>query len=212
MKILVFGATGKTGKLVVQQALENGFDVTAFVRDTSKVLISHPRLNVVKGDVMISSTIDGVMKGHDAVICCLGVPANKAGQLRSVGTRHIVESMKKFGVEKFICQTSLGYADSKEILGNTSFFFRKFIVPMLLEKTFKEHELQEDIIKQSNLNWIIARPGNMTNGKLTGNYKTGFRSNDNSIKVKISRADTAHFLVRQLYSDDNAKKVIGISY
>jgi phosphate-selective porin len=52
----------------------------------------------------------------------------------------------------------------------------------------------------------------MTNGKLTGNYKAGFRSNDNSIKVKISRADTAHFLVQQLYSDDNARRVIGISY
>jgi len=212
MKILVFGATGKTGKLVVQQALENGFDVTAFVRDTSKVLISHPKLNVVKGDVMISSTIDPVMKGHDAVICCLGMPASKPGELRSKGTRHIVESMKRSGVAKFICQTSLGYADSKQILANTSFFFKRIIVPLLLKKTFDEHELQESIIKQTKLSWTIARPGNMTDGKLTGNYKTGFLSDDRSIKVKISRADTAHFLVRQLYSDDNARRVIGISY
>jgi len=212
MKVLVFGATGKTGRLVVQQALENGFDVTAFVRDISRVPISHSKLNIVKGDVMVPSTIDNIIKGHDAVICCLGMPANKAGELRSKGTKHIVESMKKSGVTRLICQTSLGYGDSKQILQNTSFFFRRIIAPLLLKKTFDEHELQEHIIKQTNLNWIITRPGNMTNGKLTGNYKTGFHSNDRSIKVKISRADTAHFLVRQLYSDDNAQKVIGISY
>lgn len=212
MKVLVFGATGKTGRLVVQQALENGFDVTAFVRDASKLAISHPRLSLVEGDVMIPSTINDAMKDHDAVICCLGMPANKPGQLRSKGTKHIVESMKKFGIGKLICQTSLGFADSTQILANTSFFFRKIIVPFLLKKTFNEHELQENIIKQSKLNWTIARPGNMTDGKLTGTYKTGFQSNDRSIKVKISRADTAHFLVRQLYSNDNARRVIGISY
>ena len=212
MKILVFGATGKTGKLVVQQALEYGFEVTAFVRDPAKMDINHCKLTVVKGDVMSPATIDKIMRGHDAVISCLGLPASSPGQLRSRGTQHIVDSMKKSGVNKFICQTALGYADSKQILANTSFFFRSIIVPLLLKKTFDEHELQENIIKQTNLNWVIARPGNMTNGKLTGNYKTGFRSNDNSIKVKISRADTAHFLVQQLYSEDNVKKVIGISY
>jgi len=94
--------------------------------------------------------------------------------LRSRGTQHIVDSIKKSSVNKFICQTSLGYADSKQILVNTSFLFKKIIVPLLLKKTFNEHELQESIIKQTNLDWMIARPGNMTNGKLTGIIKLVF--------------------------------------
>jgi putative NADH-flavin reductase len=212
MKILVFGATGGTGKLVVQQALENGYNVTAFVRDPLKMQITHPDLDIVQGDVMIPATIDKVMKGHDAVICCLGLPANKPGNLRSKGTQHILDSMQQFGVNRFICQTSLGYADGEKILANTSFVFRKIIVPFLLKKTFMEHERQENIIKQTNLSWTIARPGNMTNGKLTGNYKAGFDSNDRSVKVKISRADTAHFMLQQLHSNDHVRQAVGLSY
>ena len=174
MKILVFGATGKTGKLVVQQALENGFEVTAFVRDPEKMMITHHKLTIANGDVMLFATIDKIMKDHDAVISCLGLPAHKPGELRSRGTQHIVDSIKKSSVNKFICQTSLGYADSKQILVNTSFLFKKIIVPLLLKKTFNEHELQESIIKQTNLDWMIARPGNMTNGKLTGIIKLVF--------------------------------------
>ena len=212
MKISVFGATGKTGKLVVQQALNNAFEVTAFVRDPSKMIMTHRNLNIVQGDVMITATIDAVMQGHDAVICCLGLPATKPGLLRSQGTQNIIDSMKKFGVKRFICQASLGYADSEKLLVNTPFVFRKVIVPLLLKKTFEEHALQENIIKQTDLNWTIARPGSMTNGKFTGHYKSGFSSDDTSVKVKISRADTAHFMVQQLNNNDNIRKAVGISY
>ncbi len=208
MKILVFGATGK---LVVQQALENAFEVTAFVRDPSKIM-THHNLKIVQGNVMIPATIDAVILGHDAVICCLGLPATKPGLLRSQGTQNIINSMRKFDISRFFCQTSLGYADSEKLLANTPFVFRKLIVPLLLKKTFEEHALQENIIKQTDLDWTIARPGSMTNGKLTGNYKWGFSSDDTSVKVKISRADTAHFMVQQLYSNSNVRKAVGISY
>ena len=83
MKVLVFGATGGTGVHVVQQALVKGFDVTAFARDPAKINVQHPGLAVVQGDVLRQSSIDAVMDKHDAVICCLGSPATKAGQLRS---------------------------------------------------------------------------------------------------------------------------------
>lgn len=212
MKILVFGATGGTGRLVVQQSLETGFKVTAFVRNPAKMQNNNSNLTIVQGDVMNPETIDGAMKGQDAVICCLGLPATKPGELRSKGTAHILDSMKKFGVRRFICQTSLGYADGKQILANTPFVFRKIIVPLLLKKTFAEHDLQENIIRQTNLDWTIARAGSMTNGKFTGNYKAGFSNNDKTVKVKISRADAAHFMLQQLNTNDNVRRTIGLSY
>ncbi len=211
-KILVFGATGGTGRLVVQQALEKGFDVTAFVRNPEKLKIKNVNLKIVQGDVLQQNSIDKTMQGHDAVICCIGAPATKAGRLRSDGTKNIINSMTKFGVSRFICQTSLGYDDSKIVLDFTSFIFRKVIAPYLLKKTFEDHLLQETFIKQSNLNWTIVRPGTLTNGKSTGNYKQGFEYTDSSLKVKIARADVADYLITTLTNQNFYNKVVGISY
>ncbi len=212
MKLLVFGATGGTGSHVVQQGLAKGFEVTAFVRDPSKLKITHPNLKIVQGDVLKPESIDKVMKGQDAVICCLGAPVTKAGTLRSAGTKNILGSMVKSGVHRFICQASLGYGDSTSILDFTPFIFRKVIVPLLLKKTFDDHLLQETFIKQSNLDWTIIRPGTLTNGQMTGNYKQGFEYTDSSLKVKISRADVAQHLTTQVSNPSSYHKVIGLSY
>jgi len=212
MKLLIFGATGGTGKLVVEQALSKGFGVTAFLRNPEKLSLSDPRLSIVKGDVLQQSTIDAIMPGHDAVICCLGAPANKAFRLRSEGTKNILSAMKKYGVTRFICQTSLGFGDSETLLNNTSFIFRKIIVPLLLKTTFAEHSIQEKTIAESDVNWTIVRPGIMVDTAYTGAYKHGFDYTDKSVKVKIARADVAHFMLEQLNNKIYNKKTTGISY
>jgi putative NADH-flavin reductase len=212
MKILVFGATGGTGTQVVQQAIDKGFEVTAFVRNPEKLKIANPNLKVEQGNVWEQSSIDKIMAGHDIVICCLGTPATKAGQLRSIGTQNIIQSMRENGVQRLIVQTSLGFGDSETVLNYTPFFFRKIIVPYLLKKTFDDHLLQETSIKQSELIWTIVRPGTMTNKKFTGNYRHGFSYADNTLKVKISRADVADFLIKQISSNQYQNKVTGVSY
>jgi len=114
--------------------------------------------------------------------------------------------------DRLVCQTSLGYGDSKTVLDYTPFIFRKIIVPYLLKKTFEDHLLQENIIQKSNINWTIVRPGNLINGKQTGNYKSGFDYNDSTLKVKISRADVAEFLIKSIADQNSYNKVLGISY
>jgi putative NADH-flavin reductase len=211
MKILLFGATGGTGKQVLLQALEQGHIVTVVVRNPLKITLSSPTLRIIQGDVL-TSLPDDVFTDQDAVICCLGTPANKAGVLRSEGAKNIIMAMQKAKVNRFICQSSLGFDDSIEVLNCTSFIFKKIIVPYILKATFKEHHLQESAIKQSDLNWTIARPGNLTNGIKTENYKHGFSYSDPTLKVKVSRADVAHLLLKQLSAPENSQKVIGISY
>jgi putative NADH-flavin reductase len=211
MKILLFGATGGTGRQVLTQALQQGHSVTAIVRDPSKITVSNPNLNIIQGDVLATIPEEAFTK-QEAVICCLGTPANKAGTLRSQGTKNIIRAMKQAHVNRFICQSSLGFDDSVAVLNCTSFLFKKIIVPYVLKTTFKEHQLQEEAIKQSDLNWTIVRPGSLTNGKKTGNYKYGFPWSDTTLKVKISRADVADLLLKQISAAENSKKVIGISY
>ncbi len=211
MKVLLFGATGGTGKEVLLQALEQGHIVTAIVRNPAKINIQSERLKIIQGDVF-NKNLDYAFADQHAIICCLGAPATKAGTVRSEGIKNILTSMKRTNVDRLICQTSLGYDDSIQILSCTSILFRKIIVPFILKTTFNEHQLQELAIKESGLSWTIVRPGNLTNGKKTGNYKYGFLYSDPTLKVKVSRADVAHFLVRQLSTAENSQKVIGISY
>lgn len=210
MKLLIFGATGGTGRHLIQQALRQGHEVTAFVRDPSKLNI--PQLKVLQGDVMDYASVEQAVSGHDAVLSALGAPANKTGTIRSAGTLHIIRAMEKIGVRRFICQTSLGYGDSKEVLNRTPFYFKYLIVPFLLKKGFADHALQEEHIRKSRLDWVIVRPSNLTDSDFTGKYRHGFPATDDKIKVIISRADVADFMLKQLSDNTYLHKTPGVSY
>lgn len=210
MKLIIFGATGGTGRHLIQQALTQGHEVTAFARDPSKLNI--PGLNVFQGDVMDYSSVAAAVPGHDAVLSALGSPANKIGTIRSGGTQHIIRAMEKSGIRRFVCQTSLGYGDSKATLDRTPFYFKYLIVPFILKKGFADHALQEEYIRQSRLDWVIVRPGNLTDDGFTGRYRHGFSADDHQIKVKVSRADVADFMLKQLSDNTYLHKATGVSY
>lgn len=72
MKIIVFGATGGVGRHVVNQALQTGDEVTAFVRDLTKLQIENDHLHVVRGDATNAEEVSAAFAGHDAVVSCLG--------------------------------------------------------------------------------------------------------------------------------------------
>ena len=175
MKLIVFGATGGTGQHLVKQALAQGHMVTAFVRNPAKFGVSHPGLRIVQGDVLDAASVEQAVSGHDAVLAALGAPARDTNKVRSEGTRNIISAMEKTGVRRLVCQTSLGYGDSIQVLDRTPFYFRHIIVPFFLRRVFADHALQEDVIKQSSVDWIIVRPGNLTDGERTGRYRHGFQ-------------------------------------
>jgi len=116
--------------------------------------------------------------------------------------------MEEKQVKRFICQTSLGFADSKEVL---PWHMKYLIVPFILKNAFKDHELQESVIEKSSLDWTIVRPGNMTNGKLTKDYKHGFDPSE-KIKLKVSRSDVAHFMLDQVNDKQYVHRKVGVSY
>jgi len=212
MKLIVFGATGATGKRIVEQALEQGHLVTAFVRDPSKPGLMHSNLTIAKGDIMDLASVMPAIQGQEAVLCAIGAPANKTGNIRSEGTKNIIQAMKATGVKRLICQTSMGYGDSKKFLDQTPFIFKHIIVPFILKKAFADHALQEEYIKQSQLDWIIARPANLTDEAYTGVYKQGFPLTEKKLKMKISRADVADFMLKQLTTNTYLRKTPGLSY
>ncbi len=211
-KLLIFGATGGTGRQLVEQALAQGYAVTAFARNPAAIPTKHVNLTIVQGDVMDCASVERAVQGQDIVLSAIGSPANKIGTVRSDGTRTIIRAMEKAGVRRFICQTSLGYGDSRDVLDRTPFYFKHLIVPFILRKGFADHALQEDYIKQSQLDWVIVRPGNLTDGNRTGVYRHGFPATDKAVKVKVSRADVADFMLKQVRDDTYLGKTPGISY
>jgi putative NADH-flavin reductase len=207
VRVLVFGATGSVGRHVVEQGLERGHDVTAFVRDPSGLGVAHERLTVFRGDVLDAASVEGAVRGQGAVLCSIG--AGRKGRVRSEGTRNMVRAMEGAGVRRLICQTTLGVGESS---GNLDFFWKHVMFGLLLRGAFADHEQQEAHVKGSALDWTIVRPAAFTDGGRTGAYRHGFPSSKEGLRLKISRADVAGFMLDQLTDDAYLRQTPGLSY
>ena len=113
MRLVVFGASGRTGRPLVRQALEAGHEVAAFVRDRSKLEIGHERLTVVEGDVKDYTRVREAISGVDAVLSALGHTKSSAKDVQTVGTENIVAAMKESGVQRLVSLTGGGCGRSE---------------------------------------------------------------------------------------------------
>lgn len=211
LKLLVFGATGRTGREIVKQGLTS-HHVTAFARDPADISLEHPHLRVVRGDVLDYDSVEAAVTGQDAVLVALGKRWPRKLFDRATltdGTRNIVRAMEAHGVKRLVCETSLEVGDSTGQLG---WFFRYFVIPLFLRRAFRDKERQEQVIKQSSLAWVIVRPGVLTNGPRTGRYHAGFSNPAAHITARISRADVADFMLEQVTSDAFLRRTPGLSY
>ena len=208
MKITIFGSTGSIGLHLVRQALDSGYSVTAFVRDPLKLNIKHSNLKMVQGDVLDLQSVENAIENQDAVLCSLGAGILNS-TVRSIGTKNIIIAMEKKGVRRFICQTTLGVGDSWD---NLNFYWKYIMFSGLLRLVYADHAGQEKYVKQSHLNWTIVRPGAFTDGDHTGEYRHGFSGTDKTLQLKISRADVADYMLKQLTDETNLHMTPGLSY
>ncbi len=209
-KIVVFGSSGTVGKHIVGQSLEKGFEVLAFCRDRQKLKgLSHPHLKIMEGDVFNPKDVNRAVRGQETVIVTLGSGKSRTRIVRSEGTKNIIDAMYTNGVSRLICQSTLGAGDSND---NLNFFWKHIMFGWFLKKVFLDHELQEKYVKNSNLKWTIVRPSAFRDGKKTGNYLHGFSPKDKSTKLKISRADVADFILKQVADLKYLHQTPGLSY
>jgi putative NADH-flavin reductase len=209
MKLVIFGATGTVGRQVVEQALEQGHTVTAFARNLTKLDIQHPQLGFAQGDVMDASAVEQAIRGQDAVVCVLGAGKQLKSTIRSEGTRQIIQAMEKVGIRRLICLSTLGTGDS---WGNLDFYWKYVMFGFILRQVFADHERQEALVRNSNLDWTIVRPGALTDGPLTGQYRHSFPSSDRNIALQVSRADVADFILKQLSDQSSLHQTPSLSY
>jgi putative NADH-flavin reductase len=209
MKVVILGATGGTGAELVKQAIEIGHEVTAFVRNPSKLNIKHERLKVVQGDMLDRNSLVNAIRGQDAIISALGSPGLKKSRDLSEGTRNIIDVMESLGVKRLVFESSVGIGDS---LSQTSWFERKIFFPYVLKNIFADKEIQEEYIADSSLDWVIVRPAKLTNGKRRGIYRCDHQINETAVSRTISRADAADFMLKQIVDDTFVRRRPAISY
>ena len=205
MKVIVFGATGKTGKEILKQALAQGWEVTAFVRDPSSLSLENGDLNIMKGDIFEISTVKRAIQGQDAVICSLGTSELGKTTVRAEGTKNIITAMKENNVDRLVVVSAHGVAESWSSLS----FINKLFFATLLHGARQDHEKQEVVVKESDLDWTILRPSGLTDTPKTGNYAIG--EDIKPITSRISRADVAHAIVKEVHDKTFIGKAVTIS-
>lgn len=203
MRIIVFGATGKTGRHVVSVALERGHSVTAFGRSVDRLDIAGDALEVREGDVFDSETVSRAIGGHDGAIVCLGSNGLRDKTTLSAGTKTVVEAMVEHNADRLVVLSAAGVDDSwSQIPWSSRLLFRT-----MLRNLFADHHAQEELVKKSPLDWTIVRAGVLKDEPATGSYTA---TNTGKI-TKINRADVAVCLVDQLDDPANSRQAISVT-
>ena len=203
MKIAIFGAAGKTGQQLVQQALERGHLVTAFVRHPLE--IKHDNLKQIEGDALNGADVEKAVVGQDAIVSALGFARRSSRNVCEVGVKNMISAMNKHGVKRLIVESAYGVFQHR-FAGFYPMFTWLVVFTRMLDK-----EKMETVVKQSNLDWVIVRPVSLTNGGKRGKYHIGINWTMIFWPI-ISRADVADFMLKQLDSTEFLGKTPVITY
>ncbi|QSQ25520.1 SDR family oxidoreductase [Pyxidicoccus parkwayensis] len=200
MKVLVVGATGGSGRAAVERLLSEGHEVTALARRPEALGVASQRLSVVTGDVMNPADVERAVKGQDAVIVTLGISENPLTvrmrgsartpmDVRSAGTRNVIAAMRGHGVRKLVVQTTYGVGETWERLS----LKWKLLFSLLLKPQIADTEVQEREVRESGLDWVLARPVGLTDEAATD---APFASPEGVARgMSVSRKSVGRFLV-----------------
>jgi putative NADH-flavin reductase len=196
MRVLIVGASKGIGLETTRQALDAGHDVRALARSANAMTVSNPSLEKTPGDALKHEDVEAALVGVDVVIQTLGIGLGdlfRPVHLFSDATRVLIAAMRSQGVKRLICVTGFGAGDSRASIT----CLQRLPFQIVFGRAYDDKGLQERLIKESELDWTIARPGVLTSGPRTGRYQILSEASQwrNGI---ISRADVAEFLVRQI--------------
>jgi putative NADH-flavin reductase len=195
MKLAIFGASSPTGKLLVRKALEQSYEVTALIRDQSRLEMVHPKLRVLCGDALKYEDVESVVSGSDAVLSALG-PKGKPVVMAAESTKNIVHAMENNHVKRLVLVSVAGIAVPQDKRGKN---FIDSVLKTFLRDVFVDRENQLAILNASQVDWVAVRVPRLTDDAGTGSVKAFFGKP--SPAMKLARADLTDFMLKQLTSD-----------
>lgn len=202
-KVIVFGGTGDVGQVIVQKLLDKGELVSVLTRTPREDKMS---LNYVLGNVLDFEIVEKAIEEGDKIIIALGLN-NSSWDTMSKGTENIIRAMKKNGATRLVCLSAQGAGDSWDYMPDE---FKEMVLGNeILSASFKDHGIQEDIVKHSNLEWTIVRPTEIIDEMEKGTFTVN-KPNHNST-YQISKYDVAEFIVNELTDKKYIKQTVMIT-
>jgi putative NADH-flavin reductase len=207
MKVAIFGGTGKTGQNLVQQALDAGHDVIVLARTPSNITTQHEALKVLQGDVVDAQRVEETIQGADAVISVLGPRSNKPEFIISKGTDNILNAMKRHNVRRIIISAGAGVHDPQD---KPKIVDRVFgvLLNILSKNAVADMRQVVDKVRHSDRDWTVVRVPMLTDQPAQGTLKVGYVGD---ISPRLSRADMAAFMLKQLDNNAYLRKAPAIS-
>jgi uncharacterized protein YbjT (DUF2867 family) len=215
MNIIVFGATGGTGRAVVAKLLADGHRVTAFARDPSKIAAA-PGLTVAQGDAISAEDVASALPGHDAVVISLGsrdfplalafgAKRTAPADICEAGTRNIVAALGPNSRMRVIAVTAFGVGETREKMTWT---FR-LISNLFLKEAMADKERQESVLKATNLDYVLVQPVGLTDAPATGRWLASTAGETRS--MRISRVDVAAFVAEEIDAPRHHRETVTLS-
>lgn len=201
MRITVFGASGRTGHLFMDKALQGGHEIVAFARSPEKITIHDDRLSIVQGIVSDTKLIERAVHGADAVIELMGAV--------SEGTANIVSAMVKHRIKRLVAVSAISLPDSRD-----QWDLRRMLMNGLVHVTIPRHvkEVRKaaSIVRASNLDWTLVRVPYLRDREgehvlRTGSYGRG------EVDFQLTRKALAAFMYEQLTREQFIHKAPAIS-
>jgi putative NADH-flavin reductase len=208
MQILVLGATGSIGRLVVVESLKRRHAVTALVRSPGKLGDLHSRVTIIHGDALDASGVAKAVAGQDAVIYALGAGNVRHTTLFSDSTRALLAAMNQHAVRRLICVTGVGAGETK---GHGGFVYDRIVYPLFTKGVYADKDKQESLIRDSHTDWTIVRPAAFREGKVSGELRAVTDVGSITLR-RVSRLEVAEFLVDELEQNRYVHRSVFIGY
>lgn len=214
-RILVLGATGRTGKRIIAYALTKSYEVNCLVRDPVKIL-AKSNLNIVEGSTSSLADVERAIKGCTAIISALNIsrtsdfplaPLRTPKDFLSKTMANTIFAARKNAIKRIVVCSAWGVRDTRKDL---PFWFRWTIDFTNIKHAYRDHEKQEVLLEKSNMDWTIVRPVGLTNRTLDQNILESFQ-NIPRPKLLINRKSVAKYMVDSLKNDNLVRKNVVIS-
>jgi uncharacterized protein YbjT (DUF2867 family) len=211
MRIVVFGANGSTGRMLVSQALAARHEVIAVTRRPDAFPQEHVNLTVAGADVLGESAVDAVVSGADAILSTLGVPFGRHPvTVHSVGTRNILAAMGHHGVRRLVVVSSS--ATDPKPYSDAGFFFnwvlQPFVVSVLGKTVYEDMRRMEDLVRRSDVDWTIVRPSGLFDTELVSDYSLAEDHIDGRF---TARSDLAAVMLAQVHDERYVRKTLAVA-
>jgi putative NADH-flavin reductase len=208
MNLLVLGATGSVGRLVVEEALTRGHQVTALARHVEKLGPLASRVRLVKGDALDGTAVLHAVAGQHAVVYVLGAGNVRHTTLFSESTAILLRVMNEVDVRRLICVTGVGASDTK---GHGGFLYDRILYPLFTKGIYADKDIQEAMIRQSRLDWTIVRPASFRTRTPKGPLRAVTSVNGVTLR-KISRLEVAKFLLDESEQSRYVRQAVFIGH